>query len=165
MLAKFIVGIAIVAFTSACGYVFAKKYRQRKLFFRQLREFNERFLSEITYYRRPLREFSSKYVYKGEFAHLLQAYFSTLDFRLSALRERLTKSEFSFLKKENKGLVEDYFTMLGKGDSTSQKGYFSSINSTLIKLQEEAAVTCKKYADLYVKLGFLCGLLILILII
>ena len=60
-------------------------------------------------------------------------------------------------------MVEDYFLMLGKGDSLSQKGYFSSVKEPLLRLQNEAETTCKRYADLYIKLGFLCGLLILIL--
>ena len=38
---KFLLGVAIVAFSSYCGFVFAKKYRKRKLFFGQLKEFND----------------------------------------------------------------------------------------------------------------------------
>ena len=59
---KFIVGVAMVAFTTFCGYFLAKKYRQRKLFFMQLVEFNERFLSEISYYRRPIKDFTEKFL-------------------------------------------------------------------------------------------------------
>ena len=67
MLIKFLLGIAIVAFTSFCGYLFSGKYRKRSLFFRQLNAFNERFLTEISYYRRPIGEFATRYSYKGEF--------------------------------------------------------------------------------------------------
>ena len=55
--------------------------------------------------------------------------------------------------------------MIGKGDSNSQKNYFTSVKETLSKLKKEAEENNKKYGDLYVKLGFLCGLLILILVI
>ena len=75
---KFILGMAIVCFTSFCGYVLAKKYRQRKNFFAQMNEFNERFLSEIAYYRRPVGEFAEKYAYKGEFEILLNAFLDSL---------------------------------------------------------------------------------------
>ena len=44
---KLLSGIAIIAFTTFCGYFFSKKYRQRKIFFAQFKEFNERFLNEI----------------------------------------------------------------------------------------------------------------------
>ena len=73
---KFLSGIVVIAFTTLCGYLLAKKYRQRKLFFTQLKEFNERFLNEIAYYRRPIGEFIAGYAYQGEFNELLQGFFS-----------------------------------------------------------------------------------------
>ena len=162
---KFLLGIAIVAFTSYCGYVLAKKYRKRKLFFAQLKEFNERFLSEVSYYRRPLGEFVFKYGYKGEFQNFLQNFFAEID-ELSQSNEReIAFDDCEFLKREDKNLVEDYFKMLGKGDSASQKTYFSAAKEGITKLYSDAENEYKKYGDLYIKLGFLCGLLILILII
>ena len=162
---KFLLGIAIVAFTSYCGFILAKKYRKRKLFFMQLKEFNERFLSEVSYYRRPLGEFAAKYVYKGEFQNFLHNFFAEID-ELSQSKEReITFDGCEFLKEEDKNLIEDYFKMLGKGDSASQKTYFSAAKERIVKLYVEAENDYKKYGDLYVKLGFLCGLLILILII
>ena len=166
---KFALGIAIIAFTSFTGYVLAKKYRQRKEFFAQWQEFNERFLAEISYYRRPLNDFLSKYVYKGEFQEILYS-FSVLirkegQRKQTMLQNALSLSEYSFLKNEERQRVEDYFLMLGKGDSVSQKAYFSSVRDLLKKLQNESKEQSKKYGDLYIKLGFLLGLLILILII
>ncbi len=164
-MAKFLLGMAIVAFTSFCGYVLAKKYRKRKLFFSQLKTFNERFLSEISYYRRPLGEFVGKYVYKGEFDEFLHEYFSSLEEYSQDQAQVVSFEGFEFLTDEEKAVVEDYFKMLGRGDSASQKVYFSSIKEQLVKLLSQAESTYKKYGDLYIKLGFLCGLLILILII
>ena len=162
---KFLLGIAIVAFTSYCGFVFAKKYRKRKLFFAQLKEFNERFLSEVSYYRRPLGEFASKYSYKGEFQIFLQNFFAEIDELSQSEHSSITFDGCEFLKGEDKSLLEDYFKMLGKGDSASQKTYFSAAKERLAKFCVDAESEYKKYGDLYVKLGFLCGLLILILII
>lgn len=163
-MAKFFLGISIVAFTSFCGYLLAKKYRQRKQFFSQWKEFNERFLNEISYYRRPLGEFVFKYAYKGEFHKLLERFFQTLDERNLFLGIVHEKNEYAFLSQEEKGVVEDYFMMLGKGDSASQKTYFSALKEPIAKMQSNAETAYKKYGDLYVKLGFLCGLLILILL-
>lgn len=160
---KFLLGLAIVAFTSFCGYVFTKKYRRRKLFFTQMHEFNERFLSEISYYRRPLGEFSSKYAYKGEFEEFLKIFFHNMDKGRPFSITLLDKDTFYFLTNEEKAVLEDYFQMLGKGDSASQKAYFSSMKERLSKLRSEAIGAYKKYGDLYIKLGFLCGLFILIL--
>ena len=163
MMAKFIVGMAIVGFSTLCGYLLAKKYRQRKRFLSQMSVFNERFLSEIAYYKSPLREFASKYVYNGEFDAFLESYFQNLQEVYG--REPFDFSAFTFLTKEEQSFITDYFFMLGKGDSASQKSYFSGAKDTLKRLENEAQTDYKKYGDLYIKLGFLCGLFILILII
>ena len=162
---KFILGVLIIAFTSFCGYLLAGKYRKRKLFFRQLCEFNQRFLSEIDYYRRPIEEFAAGYAYKGEFHHLLETFFQGLENRSFFDRAYVNAPEYSFLKEDEKNTLEDYFLMLGRGDSSSQKGYFSSMKDKLILLSTNAENAYKKYGDLYIKIGFLCGLLLLILII
>ena len=162
---KFVLGVLIVAFTSFCGYALAGKYRKRKLFFRQFYEFNQRFLSEMDYYRRPIEEFAAGYAYKGEFHQLLEEFFQSLENRSYFDRALVNKAEFSFIKPEERSVIEDYFIMLGRGDSSSQKGYFSAMKDKLNALHANAVSANKKYGDLYVKIGFLCGLLFLILII
>ena len=164
-MAKFLLGVVIVAFTSFCGYLLSKKYRRRKVFFTQINEFNERFLNEMSYYRRPLTEFFSKYEYTKEFKFLLDDYIQTLRNGQTSLEKALETADYDFLKKEEKSFICDYFYMLGKGDSVSQKAYFSSVKESLKKQANEAMIESKRYGDLYIKLGFLCGLFILILII
>ena len=162
---KILLCIAIVVFTSVCGYIFARKYRQRKQFFQQLFLFNERFLSEITYYRRPLRVFAEKYTYKGAFHTFLSNFFYALNDKEQNANVSLTFENCEFLTKEERGMLEDYFHMLGAGDSASQKAYFSGMKSLVASHQADAEKEYKKYGDLYIKLGFLCGLLIVILIV
>lgn len=161
---KLLLGIAVVVFTTLCGYIFSKKYRQRRQFFAQLCEFNERFLSEIAYYRRPIADFLTTYTYKDEFNELLTEYYTSLK-KAGEGSHLIDFSRFSFLKEAEDTVLNDYFLMLGKGDSSSQTTYFSSVKGTLAEYQATAAAEAKKYGDLYVKIGFLCGLFILILII
>lgn len=162
---KFMSGIAIIAFTTFCGYLLAKKYRQRKLFFAQLNEFNQRFLHEISYLRRPIGDFMANFSYKGEFNDLLEDFYTNLQEGRENGRSAYDFSRFLFLSMEERRTLEDYFLILGKGDSTSQKGYFNSVKDRLSTLQIDSEVACKRYGDLYIKLGFLCGLLFLLLII
>ncbi len=163
-MAKFLLGIAIVVFTSFCGYMLAKKYRQKKHFFIQFTLFNERFISELSYFRRPIREFVLAYSYKGEFAKCLERFLFLNSKESLVFQEELNSSEYYFLKNDEKSTVYNYFSMLGKGDSASQKTYFSNVRDILKKHENEACIECKKYGDLYIKMGFLLGLLILILI-
>lgn len=162
---KILLCIAVVAFTSICGYIFARKYRQRKQFFSQLLLFNERFLSEITYYRRPLKVFAAKYTYKGAFHTFLENFFNALNEKERTANFLLSFDECEFLTQEERSTLEDYFHMLGAGDSASQKAYFNGMKTLIASYQAEAEKEYKKYGDLYIKLGFLCGLLIVILIV
>ena len=157
---KFILGAAIVCFTSFWGYVFAKKYRRRKNFFAQMNEFNERFLSEIAYYRRPVEEFAGRYEYKGDFEILLSSFLDSL-----GEEDAGPLPVFSFLTADETGFVKDYFLMVGKGDSASQSAYFTSVKGTLGEYRKKSADECRRYGDLYLKLGFLFGLMILVLIV
>ena len=155
----------IVAFTSFCGYVFAKKYRKKKNFFIQMKEFNERFLSEVAYYKRPIGDFIAQFSYEGEFSELLERFFTRLK---SDGEEKLSEEDFSdypFLTKDERAFIADYFLMLGRGDSASQKAYFSAQKPVLEQYKTSSVETCKKYGDLYIKLGFLLGLAILVLIV
>lgn len=162
---KFFLGVAIVAFTTFCGYLLSKKYRKRKLFYRQFYDFNEKFLTEITYYRRPIMDFLQENAYKLEFGFLLEEYVRSIRENRSILYNLLENPAFSFLKKEEKETAEAYFQMLGKGDSISQKNYFSAVKETLSLQRKSAEDEAKKYGDLYVKIGFLFGLFVLILIV
>lgn len=163
---KLVLGIIIVIFCSLCGFLLAKKYRKRKLFFAQLYQFNERFLNEISYYRRPLNKFVSPELYKGEFALALHLYFENIKNGENVFPLDLRDNHnFSFLTEEEKNAIADYFHVLGKGDSASQKSHFSSRKESLQKWQAEADTVAKKYGDLYIKLGFLFGLFLLILLI
>ena len=162
---KLLIGICIVAFSTICGYIFASKYRKRKAFFTQFHEFNERFLSEVSYYRRPLCDFIANYPYTEEFSELLQEYYLAIKENALFDRDVLDLDQFSFLTEDEKVIINDYFLMLGRGDSASQKGYFSTMKNTLSKLQIQTMEEGKRYGDLYIKLGFLGGLLVLLLIV
>ena len=161
---KVLLCIAIIAFTSFCGYALTKKYRKRKRFFAELKEFNERFISEISYSRRPIAEFFLAYSYKGEFNEFFNDYFQSMQKDDDAYEIRKTEL-LEFLNSEEKGVVEDYFLMLGKGDSASQKAYFLGMKERINKTYADADTAYKRYGDLYIKLGFLCGLFIILLII
>lgn len=160
---KFLLGVTIVAFTTFCGYLLSKKYRKRKLFFHELQVFNERFLSEISYSRRPIKEFVVKHTFYGEFNELLADFFTTIQDGAPFSADGF--SDYGFLKEEEKRFIEGYFRMLGRGDSASQNAYFSSVKTTLNNYKDATEIESKKYGDLYIKIGFLCGLLLLILIV
>jgi stage III sporulation protein AB len=162
---KIIFGLAIVVISTLLGYVLSKKYRQRRRFLGQFREFNEQFINEITYYRRPIKAFLDRQRFDGEFQVLLQSYDALLDQYTEKEGKVLDLSPYTFLSENEKADVYDYFMTLGKGDSESQKRYFLSMQERLTNYEAKAISQGKKYENLYIELGFLCGLFILVLII
>ena len=158
---KIFFGLIIVTFFTFFGYLFSRKYRIRRRFFGQLRGFNEQFIHEITYYRRPIKEFLSNNTYQGEFQGVIEVYLRWID----SAHQAFDLSCYEFLLDNEKADITDYFMTLGKGDSAAQKFYFLSMQDRLKGYEAEAIAQSKKYESLYVKLGFLCGLFILILII
>ena len=162
---KFIVGMAIVAFSSFCGYKLAGKYRRKKQFFVQFSAFNERFLEELAYSRRPIGHLLSNKLYAGEFQLLLCEFALYLQKGEKEFILALNDNAFSFLLEDEKMEICEYFLTLGKGDTNAQKGYFLSLKERITKRRLDAEENYKRYSDLYIKLGFLCGLLLLILIV
>ncbi len=144
----------MIAFCTALGYLAAEKYRSRKKFFSQFELFNARYLTELAYARKPLEVFLREYSYTGDFQKLI-----------SALQKRGELPAHGFLTKEEQGDTENYFSMLGKGDTASQEAYFSSKKGWLAEKKKKAEEEAKARGELYVKLGLLAGLAFVILIV
>ena len=152
---KLLLSGLIIAFCIFIGYLAANKYRLRKKMFTQLALFNERYLTELTYSRKPLSEFIREYEYTGDFGKNLESYIDT----------RNTDFSYSYLSGDEKKWCDDYFGMLGKGDSASQKAFFSTQKAVLENRKTESERDAKSRGELYLKLGLLAGLAIVILII
>ncbi len=152
---KILICICVIAFCTTIGYAVAGKYRARRKFYDQFYEFNERYLNELSYARKPLSAFLKEYEYTGDFAKTLSG----------CVENRNCTVTYSYLTKEENAACADYFSMLGKGDSHSQKAYFSSRKPMLEEKRNEGEKQAKARGSLYLKLGLLLGLAIVILII
>lgn len=159
---KFIVGIALVGFTTYCGIFLSKKYKVRKTFFEEAYAFNTSVLEELNFTKRPFEEFYQKRSFKGEFSGLLME-----EHRRRNLKKTLPLEleKYSFLNVDEKRFFAEYLSTLGRGDTVSQKAFFSRAGDSLQSFKIKAIEECKKYVDLYTKMGFLLGLAILIILI
>ena len=84
---KLLLAGCVIAFGVGMGYFAAGKYRSRARFFAQLHDFNERYLTELGYARKPLSVLLKEYTGSGVFqrtlgrvtsAHVAQVGFSSL---------------------------------------------------------------------------------------
>ncbi len=158
---KIIVGIAVVVFTTYCGWFLSRKYRRRKKFFFDMQEFNLCFLEEIGYAKRPFEVFCARRHYTGEFGELIE---DVLTRRAEKKTTKMPMDEYTFLSLDERAFVGEYFQTVGRADSQSQKGYFSGAKLKLDSLKTKGEDDSKKYTDLYTKLGFLAGLAIMIVL-
>lgn len=143
-----------------------KKISSKEKLFTQLNAFNERFLSEISYFKRPFLEFAGKYSYTSEFDDALQVFCEHLGTETGRMSNAAGEfCDYPFLKKDEKTFIRDYFLTFGQGDSLSQKNYFSSVSGVIAAYKTKSETDAKKYGDLYFKLGFLFGLAVLVLLI
>ncbi len=152
---KFLLSTVIVAVAIFVGYLCAGKFRARKKFFLQFSAFHARYLNELDYTRRPLSQFLSQETYTGDFAKLVEE-FST---------QKQLNVTFRFLSNEEKKACNEYWNMLGRGDSNSQKSFFSAQSAYLEEKKKASEKDAKERGGLYLKLGLLAGLAIVILII
>lgn len=61
-------------------------------------------------------------------------------------------------------IVNDYLENLGKTDALSQIDYLSERKSVLKKYKEDSFSDYKKYSSLYVKIFFLIGVMVAVLL-
>lgn len=158
---KIVVGIAVVIFTTYCGWFLSRKYRRRKQFFSDMQEFNLSFLEEVGYSKRPFELFCTRKPYDSDFGTLLEEILSQ---RIEHKTTKATMDDYAFLSPDERAFVGEYFQAAGRSDSQSQKGYFSNAKIKLESLKTKGEYDGKKYTDLYTKLGFLAGLAIMIIL-
>ncbi len=147
---KLMLSAVIIAFCTFMGYLAASKYRSRRKFFTQMTTFNERYLNELTFSRRAIKDLIGETRENGDFYELLE--------------KKDVQSLPQYLSEQEKKECVDYLKMLGAGDSASQKGYFSAKKKSLESKKAESEKAAKDRGELYVKLGLLAGLAFVILI-
>ena len=152
---KILICVAVIAFSTALGYLLSGKYRARRKFYDQFTLFNKQYLNELNYTRKQLPDFLKEHEYTGDFSKTVKQFVESRD---SAVK-------LSYLTKEENGAYANYFSMLGKGDAHSQKAFFGAQEQELEARRSESEKQAKARSGLYVKLGLLAGLAIVILII
>ena len=144
----------IIAFCTAIGYLAAEKYRARRKYFAQLSDLIERYIAELSYTKKPLPAFLEECKATGDFAKAIACV---------SRHEKVVCRE-QYLTNAEKADCETLFSMLGGGDSASQREYFRSKQQPIAEKKAAAEREAKSRSDLYLKLGLLAGLAFVILI-
>ncbi|MBO4251503.1 MAG: hypothetical protein J5911_02440 [Clostridia bacterium] len=155
---KIFVLMLIPLFTALIGFVSSMKYSDARDFWERFEFWHKKIKSEITFSQRSLLEIfnGSEDLYKNDkFLSVAKDY----------LQKGKTDENLNFLSKNEKEFIYKYFQNLGTMDRDSQLNYLNSLETELNKYVSDAGQKDKKYRPLFVKMGFLLGLVVFIMII
>ena len=127
--------------TTSIGIFLTADKKKKMQVFGELYEFNEQLLLNLKFSREPLNKIAEKYQFMPEILRGEQV-----------------------LEGEDREIISDYIVNLGKTDALSQIDYLNGRKAALEKRKNESAQEYKKYSSLYIKIFFLVGVLIAVLI-
>ncbi len=127
--------------TTSIGVFLSANKKKRMQVFGELYEFNEQLLLNFKFSRQPINKIAEKY-----------------KFVPAVLRGE------NVLDGADGDVISDYAVNLGKTDALSQIDYLNGRKAALEKYKNESLLEYKKYSSLYVKIFFMIGVLIAVLI-
>ena len=152
---KFLLCIIAVSLCVMLAWLLTRKYRLRMQFYYNLNLFNERLVNEVSYTKIPLPAF----MVNGDFKRMLEV---KRDARFDNGDEGC---DIEYLSEDERKFLGDYFRMIGKSDAASQKTYLSAMREEIAEKKQKSEELYRKYFSLYIKLGFLAGLILVVLIV
>ena len=150
---KIFLGIILVCFSTLLGYILSAKFTFRKEFYNDFYNFNTKLKQEISFRQTTLIA--------------LVKNLSNSDFNLT-LKNQIQNNEFNFnknyLKKDEIEYFDNYLRTIGTGDKNSQLDFLDKINVDVLEKQKQTSEEEIKYKSLYIKLSFLLGLILFVLV-
>lgn len=146
------IGVLSLLICTFFGYRLSVKYKDRKNFFTDFISFNEKMINEVSFSQNSLLSIVEKEKKENrDFGKLLY--------------EKITDNDIilpKYLKEDEAETLFEYVNNLGKSDRESQLTYLSAKKKVIDELRVSAENEAKKYGNLYIKLGFLTGLIIFV---
>lgn len=156
---KVFLGAIAVVICTFIGYKLSDKYKLRRQFYADFAAFNKLLMSEVMFTRKTIPDILSKGKYSASFKILTDEFLKSI-----TEQRKISVDKLWFLTEQEREFAVEYFTSLGKTDAKTQIDYLSSAAEKLKGFLSVAETEERQYARLYVKLGFLAGLLVFVLI-
>ena len=129
----------------------SKKYTNKKEYYFSFLNFNKLYLSEVKFTKLPIESLVKRC---GD---------NVFTFRLKTSFEG-KMCEYDFLNQNDNDFYCNYFNNLGMSDSITQENFANNSMEFIKNCLDDAIENEKKYKSLYIKLGFLFGLIIFVII-
>lgn len=127
--------------TTSIGVFLSANKKRRMQIFSELYEFNEQLLLNLKFSRQTLDKIAKNFKFVPD---ILQGKI--------------------LLDGRDGEIISEYVFNLGKSDALSQIDYLNERKAILTKFKDESAENYKKYSSLYVKIFFLLGVLMAVLL-
>lgn len=127
--------------TTALGVFLAANKKKRMTVFSELYEFNEKLLMNLKFQRAPINKVAEGFKFVPEIL-----------------------SGKKFFDGKDAEIISDYAVNLGKSDAASQIDYLNARKATLTKCRDDSFSDYKRYSSLYVKIFFMVGVLMAVLL-
>lgn len=127
--------------TTAIGVFLSAGKKKRMQVFSELYEFNEQLILNLKFSRNSIDKVAEKFKYVPEILK--------------------NKKVLDGKDAEN---IADYVVNLGRSDALSQVDYLNGRKASLEKFRDESLADYKKYSSLYVKIFFMVGVLMAVLL-
>ncbi|MBR2871434.1 MAG: hypothetical protein IKB98_08720 [Clostridia bacterium] len=146
-------GVFSIILGTFIGYKMSEKYVKRKCFYNDLFAFNQVLKTEVSFSHNSIKK-----IIKERKTNVVTDYLN------EAILKENTNLNVSFLNEEENAFLQSYVKSIGKSDRESQLEILSVYEMKIKKKLDFADEEFKKYKKLYPKLGFLIGLIILVVL-
>ncbi len=154
---KILLFILILAGLTFIGYCFSKKYKDRIAFYKEFNMFCNVLENQISFTKNSISSIAGKYypAYKSKFKKVLS----------DVLINKNKYEKLDILNEQENNYAENFFNSLGKLDVKGEILNIKNNKSEITEKINECTQDDIKYGNLGIKLGFILGLLICIILI
>ena len=152
---RIIAGAVLVAVSTLIGLLLSVKYTERKKFYADFYSFNKRYIECVSFSGDSLKKLLSENNASSDFYEYMRAF----------AEDKTTVFKKKYLSADESAFLYEYAATLGRGDYETEK---TKANVSLEKIKERKEKSVddeKKYKPLLIKLGFLFGAIVFILLI
>lgn len=151
---RLFLGFIILLLCLFIGYCLSGKYYFRRVFYSDFSCFNTMFAQEIAFKQTTITNLIKNQKINTDFYLLLNN---------SVLGQEI-KINCAYLTSDEKEFVYEYLKKLGKFDKETQLDYIKSVNEIIKEKKQVSVLEETKYKLFYLKLSFLIGLILLIIV-
>ena len=151
---RLVLGLSCLILSTYIGYKLSNKFSELSKFYNDYLTFNNKLKNEIYFMKTTVVDLVKNIN--------TESCFNGIIFNRLIINNKINKPHF--LSDDEWNELNSYINSIGQGDSKAQEDYLDSIGKKIEIKYNSAILNEKKYKKLYLKLGFLFGLIIMIVI-